>query len=291
VCNWRPYLVSLTAEVDQHAAKFLGTSLDGEGPVQAIGYNDRQALLVLENKILAARLAVRATRDDLVLFQGAFDLIGLPFSPSTNVELRECNAALAYFVRDLDTNFMRLEQLLSRLQSMTKLVSSFLDLSNGTALQELSKASRYESETMRRLNERMTELAEKNSEDSATVTVLTILTLIYLPITVVSNFFSTSFVGTQNTSNRIFVTQDWWILFVTAIPLTILTLYVWWVWSRIKASKTYPFWWPRSQVPDRQVDSRARFSPSFQPDHEASMCQAISRGTGLQGRHSWGQTP
>lgn len=290
VCNWRPYLVSLTTEVDQHAAKFLGTSLDGEGPVQAIGYNDRQALLVLENKILAAGLAVRATRNDLALLQREFNIIRLPFSPSTNIELGECETTLDYFVRDLDTNFMRLEQLLSKLQSMTKLVSSFLDLSNGTALQQISTASRYESETMRKLNERMAELAEKSSQDSATVTVLTTLTLIYLPITVVSNFFSTSFVGTQDTSNRIYITQDWWILFVTAIPLTVLTLYVWWVWSRIKASRTYPSWWPRSRIPDREVGLKATASRSFPPDHEVSMCQTAQQETHLPGRYSWGQS-
>ena len=281
ICNWRPYLISLTAEVDQNAVNFLGTSLDGDGPVQAIGYKDRQALVVLENKILAARLAARATRDDLAFLQEEFGLLGLALSPSTNVELRECNAAVAYFVRDLSTNLLRLEQLLARLQSMMKLVSSFLDLSNGTALQELSRASRYENETMRRLNERMTELAEKNSEDSATVAVLTTLTLIYLPITVVSNFFSTSFVGTS-TSNRIYVTQDWWILFVTAIPLTVLTLYVWRVWSKIKASKIYPSWWPRSHFPDRQGDSSTKSAPSSRPDHVAPMFQT---------RPSWGQSP
>jgi hypothetical protein len=53
---------------------------------------------------------------------------------------------------------------------------------------------------MRKLSESMHELTKKSMQDAAVVKVLTILTLVYLPTTVVSNFFSTSFVNSEPAS-------------------------------------------------------------------------------------------
>ena len=58
-------------------------------------------------------------------------------------------------------------------------LSNILDLGNGFSLKQLGEEARNENVTMRRL-------AEKSTEDSAAVKVLTIITLIYLPATVVS---------------------------------------------------------------------------------------------------------
>jgi uncharacterized membrane protein YwaF len=94
----------------------------------------------------------------------------------------------------------------------------------------------------------MHELTKKSTQDAAAVKVLTILTLIYLPATVVSNFFSTSFVDSQTSpggSSHLVVSNEWWILVAVAVPLTLLTLYIWYVWMRIQAYGKYPWWWPR----------------------------------------------
>ena len=246
VCNWRPYLVSFGEEVDMHGSNLLGTTPDDRGPLPMAGSQDRQTLLILEHKLLTARLAVQATKADMQSLKDACWDLGESHARDGPVgELERLAVAFDDSIRDLDLSLLRIDQLQGKLQSITKLVSSFLELRNGFALQELSKESKKESENLRKLNERMHQLAEKNSEDSATVTVLAVLTLIYLPVTVVSNFFSTSFVGTAASNNEIFVTQDWWILLATSLPLTIVTLYVWHVWSGIRRTGTYPIWWPR----------------------------------------------
>lgn len=58
-------------------------------------------------------------------------------------------------------------------------LSSLLDLNNGEALRKLAEEARKENQTMRILT-------EKGTRDAAAVKVLTIMTLIYLPATVVS---------------------------------------------------------------------------------------------------------
>lgn len=58
-------------------------------------------------------------------------------------------------------------------------LSSLLDLGNGHSLRQLAEESRQENLTIR-------SLTEKSTQDGAAVKVLTMITLIYLPATVVS---------------------------------------------------------------------------------------------------------
>lgn len=107
----------------------------------------------------------------------------------------------------------------------------------------------------------MHELTKKATRDAATVKVLTILTLIYLPATVISvglpssratsakapqNFFSTSFVNSTTKpdgSSFLVVASNWWILLATALPLTVVTIYAWKFYVQREIDGQYPAWW------------------------------------------------
>jgi hypothetical protein len=125
----------------------------------------------------------------------------------------------------------------------------------GHSLKTLAEEARIENTTMRRLT-------EKATADAAAVKVLTIMTLVYLPATVVSvskpslvvriraytcqNFFSTSFVHQvtrPDNSVRLTVTSNWWIFLAASLPLTIVTLYVWWFYVQKQVTGLYPGWW------------------------------------------------
>ncbi|EXJ59328.1 uncharacterized protein A1O5_12209 [Cladophialophora psammophila CBS 110553] len=240
-CNWRPYVVALMHEVERHERDLLGTSPDNSGPVPLPEAEERQALLILEKRISTAKLAIKSTKADVEFLQVQLQSHQSEAPEDKPNYLQTWRRRFAEIVRYLNVNLMRLDEIYSRLQSLTKLLSSFLKLNSSYALQGLTQESKRESEAMRRLNVRMAELAEKNAEEAVTVTVLAILTMVYLPFTVVSNFFSTSFVGTD--SDRIYITRDSWVLFVISIPLTFLTVYAWRVWTQIKVKCRYPFWW------------------------------------------------
>ena len=62
-------------------------------------------------------------------------------------------------------------------------LSNILDLGNGSSFKQLAEEARNENISMRRL-------AEKTTQDAAAVKVLTIITLVYLPATVVSVGFN-----------------------------------------------------------------------------------------------------
>ena len=107
----------------------------------------------------------------------------------------------------------------------------------------------------------MRKLTEKSAQDAAAVKVLTMITLIYLPATVVSvsrlshnvsrivlqlltlpqNFFSTQFVGQEQGaggSNKVIVSSNAWLFAAVSVPLTLITLAVWWLWVRFQAHES-----------------------------------------------------
>lgn len=88
----------------------------------------------------------------------------------------------------------------------------------------------------------MRELAEKNARDSSSMRVLTIITMVYLPCTIVSNFYSTQFVSQVESDNghtRLEYSQNAWLFFAISIPLTVFTISVWYLW--INAAKMLQF--------------------------------------------------
>jgi Mg2+ and Co2+ transporter CorA len=247
ISSWRHYLVDLSAETDSQYAQLLGISPSNEGPVDLHRSDRRQELLTLDEKLLNSLLATSATADTLSSLLSAWES-QTEFPQTSDASYTELiRTAFEDQKRDLHLITSQLETLRSKVSGATNVLSSFLELSSGFSLQNLVKQSGKESEEMRKLSERMHTLAKKNTQDAAAVKVLTILTMIYLPITVVSNFFSTSFVNSKTTpdgSGSIMVSGDWWILPAVSIPLTFTTIYVWLVWTRIQGNPSnQPWWW------------------------------------------------
>jgi len=107
----------------------------------------------------------------------------------------------------------------------------------------------------------MRKLTEKSTQDAAAIKVLTIITLIYLPTTVVlvsnmktpllvscllinyQNFFSTQFVGQEQPdggAKRLVVTSNTWLFAAISVPLTFGTVFVWWLWVQVQTRQLWP---------------------------------------------------
>lgn len=81
-------------------------------------------------------------------------------------------------LRDVHMLLKQLRSLHAKLTSCTRIASSFSELSNGHILQQLARDTREESE-------QMTQLTRRSQRDGAAVKALTVITLVYLPTTVV----------------------------------------------------------------------------------------------------------
>ncbi|KAK8243412.1 hypothetical protein HDK90DRAFT_409253 [Phyllosticta capitalensis] len=77
--------------------------------------------------------------------------------------------------------------------------------------------------------------------ESASMSTISIVTMIFLPGTFVATIFGTNFVvgpdRPSSSNTKIFFSSQWWILPAVTVPLTLMTLYCWWAWRRFKNRK------------------------------------------------------
>jgi hypothetical protein len=249
ISNWRFFLIALSAEIDEEAAQIAGTSFNNAGPVNLFDSNRRQHLVYLGEMVSTAVLVAKATSHTVETLSHHHHHHHHQITQVDGMDSVGPNiiaAGLLEQIRILSSIIPRLDTMRAKIQASSVLLSSLLDQSSGHALETLAQESRNENMEMRALSERMHKLTEKATQDAAAVKVLTIMTLIYLPATVISNFFSTSFVVTESSpshgAGHISVLADWWIFIVVTLPLTAITLYIWWIWTRIKTHGEYPWW-------------------------------------------------
>ena len=139
---------------------------------------------------------------------------------------------------------------------MSSFLSSLSALRNGVYLKQIAHEERREYILMRRMT-------EKSTHDSSAVKVLTIIVLIYSPITMVcvrislsfyvsptldltklQSFFSTQFVSMQPSiqGQKLVVASNAWLFIVISAPLTIITLIVWYIWERLNRHRQRHKW-------------------------------------------------
>jgi hypothetical protein len=137
--------------------------------------------------------------------------------------------AFAFHEKIQELKFLRqkLENLNGSIKATVQFASSLLDLENGGSLRALAEEARREGKVMH-------SLTEKATQDAAAVKVITVITMIYLPLTVVASFFSTVFVTrtSDGRTDTIQVAENWWVLAAVGLPLTAVTFFMWWAISQ-----------------------------------------------------------
>lgn len=107
-----------------------------------------------------------------------------------------------------------------RLSATIGLLSNLLDLKN-------QKAAGV-------INDNMLALTEETVDDSATVFVISLVTLIYLPSQWIATLFGMNFFEYEQSNNGFKVSPSVWIYFCVAAPLTTFTIIAWRVLARGK---------------------------------------------------------
>jgi len=188
-------------------------------------------------------LSLEANRDAITSLAKILILRDKPTSAVAYYEsVREWEALEAVLderIRDIDMLLRQLGSLQTKLMSCTHIVSGFSQLSNGLSLQKLTKAAQEETE-------QATILTRRAQRDGAAVKALTVITLVYLPTTVVlvsrrlicstpmlkwmQNFFSASFIDTAH--GEMVLVGRWWLFLIICLPLTAITICAWQLWVR-----------------------------------------------------------
>ena len=91
-------------------------------------------------------------------------------------------------------------------------------------------------------------LASATREDSNAMKTLAAVTVFFLPSTFVAALFSMPmFHWSEENAGHTLVSKDFWMFWTISIPLTFLTLGVWFIWTRVQARRHR----------DRDIEQRA----------------------------------
>ncbi|KAJ8110297.1 hypothetical protein OPT61_g6826 [Boeremia exigua] len=244
ITNWRPYLAHLTRMVQEQSGKSSGFTLSGDQAKNfvTITVEDHQQLKEIEDDVADLIMCLDSSLDTLTSFTRMYEEFQRhrqgerPVSEAQRDKLTKTDTVVVAFkekAQEVMYTRKKAESLLSKIQNTRKLVSSLLERQSAFninqqigALQSLERQGQQENKSMR-------QLTEKSSRDSSSMRILTIITMIYLPCTIVSNFFSTQFVNQIQLDTgglTLQYAQNTWLFFAISIPLTAFTILVWFLW-------------------------------------------------------------
>ncbi|PQE05919.1 cmgc cdk kinase protein [Rutstroemia sp. NJR-2017a BVV2] len=230
LAGWQDYMASIETRLWQQTVDLICYGPNGDDkppPDWDLKYGRRQELKVIENFVMDLMIIMPAMLDTI----DGLRVQCRTFLKTNEVALtkaeRSCHEMILLefdeYVKDARLNVDRAKELKSRTESTINLVcnASF----NAEVEVDLSLfLSQHSNDSMHKLTTQ-----EKSTKDAAAVKILTVITLIYLPTTIVANFFSTQFVQT-NDSGHMTLLANSWILAAVSVPLTAVTIMLWWLW-------------------------------------------------------------
>ncbi|CZR64137.1 uncharacterized protein PAC_14034 [Phialocephala subalpina] len=252
--NFRWYIKSLVERAAEQSIRVVAAQV-GQGKLSSlidfeINFEDRQLLKVVEDLALDLITIFDSTTDTINAIIWEYEYIcDESGHRSDNIMsgLRDC-------LREVDLYMKKTKTLCKRIQGTASLLSDLLDYENAKIAQENGESLRILAQESREENSTMRALTEKGTKDAAAVKVITLITIIFLPTTVVSGFFSTQFVRQSEDGTRLTLTANWWIIAAISIPLTVVTFTIWYCWVRFPWNK----WW------DERIIRRSRKSNIIQ---------------------------
>ncbi|KAH8817013.1 hypothetical protein F5884DRAFT_241855 [Xylogone sp. PMI_703] len=254
--NWRLYIGSLESLIRHQTEHITLAQVQDEGvklsPLRdfAINFVDRQRLKMIEDKVLDLTIIFESLHNTLTELRRQCQMhCRGDICPHCNCPV--VIGKLEEQIRETEVNLKRVEVLYRRCQSTAQLLSDLLNYENAHIAQANEKILNDLMKEAKEENSKMRILTEKSTKDAAAVKILTTITLIYLPTTVVASFFSSQLIRVSETGQVSLVSASWWFA-VISVPLTVLTVLVWkWWLSRLITTQRQTI--RTSEVSDQQT--------------------------------------
>lgn len=218
--EWRYYIQGLEAEVEDE------THLAVHGPrgLREAQYNysprDLQSIQYVEDKTNEAIMVLEANSDVLTSIRKFYERLieNSEFELST-----ACSEDVTAFAMQVDDMIYD-----SRMQiARAKVLARITDDRKTLVLQHLQSQATQKMEV---LTVSMHEIGAQSQREAIAMRIITVMTLIYLPATFVSTFFSTDIVKYQGGSSFSGIAMQRWL--EVTLPLTLMTLGIAWLFYR-----------------------------------------------------------
>ncbi|GFF98939.1 isoform 2 of receptor-interacting serine/threonine-protein kinase 4 [Aspergillus udagawae] len=222
--NWRWYIRTLGDEIEKTVN--LALTLDLSNP-RTEDHKDRFVHLLkqqyLEDKLasLTSRLGVALTTlHRLEKINSLFISKGF----STDREFQTVADDLTYHITCLEGNLESVNVLERKVRAISDLLAVTLTVENQAVTIDINNK-------MLGLNNKLLKLTDESLDGNATIRIVTLVTLIYLPASFVSSFLGMNLFSYGSAGN-FQISHRFWIFVALAVPLTILTVGSWYCFSR-----------------------------------------------------------
>ncbi|KAK4224632.1 hypothetical protein QBC38DRAFT_458077 [Podospora fimiseda] len=234
--GWKGYVSQLRQELLEISEKAQFVRLNKKRPDDfVVSFSDAQKLQRLRTKLLRALLVLQGQMDAISGVETHFKELN-QVNPAGNSKLQ----------------YVSLDGIKGSVKYYRSVLKGLLDHSEGTAsllrqiveyrlTEDISNSSRAQESSMLVLrsltskmqadNEGILKLAEQSQKDGIRVKTLTVITIFYLPATLIATIFSSNLVNTVPTSQalergRLVIAPEFWIYLLITVGFTAVTLAV-----------------------------------------------------------------
>ncbi|KAA8903439.1 hypothetical protein FN846DRAFT_908089 [Sphaerosporella brunnea] len=191
------------------------------------------ALLILESNLdIAAILAEHASD----LYQGAHAQVPLEAHEHFRSEVQQ-------YERMINCHIRNTRKHLRFAEAIHLLTLKIMDFRNDELLQENTDSMRVLAGETVSENKAMVTIANKSAADSRTVTIATVIALIYVPVSLVTSFFSTSLVKygpERGGASAVEIRKEIWVFIVVAVVLMVFTMVAAYLFARRQKNRDQP---------------------------------------------------
>ena len=222
--EWRWYMDSLGKQCLEMENETFTAELESVSD-RSINFRALQVLRNMEAKLLMMTTVMMATTHTIEELRRVCQSISSSSRQirSTHLVVEECDSTTEE--RALASLLHKCRAYRDNVEVMQNRVSKLIDLL-ADGLKEKSQG------LTAGISNALLDLTRRSVSDNATVRIVTIITLIYLPTQFVASFFGTNFIVYQQGLRTIQVAKDTWIFVAFAVPLTLLTLSIWFIATR-----------------------------------------------------------
>ncbi|KAH8774172.1 hypothetical protein BGZ57DRAFT_763271 [Hyaloscypha finlandica] len=218
--GWMDYMSYLEQRL-KHQATTVGVDKVNLSPLTdfKIDFEDRQELKIIEDYVLDLQVILPGILDSItgVRDQCRAHLLSSDHRDEERHEMGAILGELNEYIGEVTMHIERAKNLKDKAKATAQLARQQINVSiHGKHALRISF-----------LNANITQ--ERSTKDAAAVKILTVITLIYLPTTIVANFFSTQFVQTGS-DGQMRVSNKVWLLAAISVPMTFFTILLWWGW-------------------------------------------------------------
>ncbi|KAJ6178292.1 hypothetical protein N7519_008753 [Penicillium mononematosum] len=230
--NWRSYVNRLGYDVDRHSDRSLGFILRNiDHILTAGGDSNLTAIHNTRDLLLPTSYRLRVILETLTKLGHLSSILGSHHTGADN-GFRKLATCAAYHKDRVEGFVVGVEVLKEKVKDILNMTTLGLDFRMTNQMLDLNNRMVELNNRMLNANQQLLELGTKSFDDNATVKVVTILTLIYLPASLVSSIFGMNlFKFDDGTTEEFRISKQFWIYVVATIILAIITVSVY-LWTR-----------------------------------------------------------